>query len=227
MNENVDLLVLADAEDIPKEPVIEITKEKSFNRCLTCEYLGPDCSGPNLNAMTVERACEFLQLRRMQLHFSYQKVADLTNLSLVTVKRILTGKIKDPSFLSMQALTYVLISDPKGKYPCAMHLLSKETNQAIADCQAAQATLAQKEKEFERDLESERRKVSHLKEQIKFNEIQMNIKDKIIEDRASFMKNKDRYIFILALLLGLSLAVIFSAMIVDAMNSSIDFFWRK
>jgi transcriptional regulator with XRE-family HTH domain len=177
--------------------------------------------------MTVERACEFLQLRRMQLRFSYQKVADLTNLSIVTVKRILTGKIKDPSFLSMQALTYVLISDPKGKYPCAMHLLSKETNQAIVDCQTAQAALAQKEKEFERELDNERKKVSHLKEQIKFNETQISVMDKIIEDRASFMKNKDRYIFVLALLLGLSLAVIFGAMIVDALNSSIGFFWLK
>ena len=227
MEEKLRFLANNEDAEFPAEPiVIEVTEEKSFNKCLKCQFLSNGCSGPNMTAMSAERACEFLQLRRLLLRYTYKKTALLSNLSEPTVKRYLTNKIKDPSFLIIQALSHALVCDPDGKYPCPIHLFPDEAEQATTACKAAQEALAQKEKEFERELENERKKVSYLMEQIKFNETQMSAMDKIIEDRASFMKRKDRYIFVLALLLGLSLAVIFGAMIVDALDSSLGFFWQ-
>lgn len=230
MLENTNVLPIIDMDEPPEGSInIEVTKEKPFNKCLQCEYLGNGCSGPNLNAMSVERACEFLQIRRVQLGYSYQKTADLAVLSLVTVKRILTGKIKDPSFLSMQALTFALVADPEGKYPCAMEHFTEEAEQAVAACKVAQNELARVEKE----LAEEKEKVAYRDERIKsfqhqveFKEAQMVTKDNQLKERAEFIKTKDRAIAILSILLALALCVIITALIVDSINPDVGFFWR-
>ena len=229
MTDNSNVLNIFDADELQENLSIEVTTEKPFNKCLNCEYLGNGCSGPNLNAMSVERACEFLQIRRVQLGYSYQKTADLACLSLVTVKRILTGKIKDPSFLSMQALTFALVADPEGKYPCAMEQYTKEAEQAVAACKVAQDELARKEKE----LAEEKEKVAYREERIKayqhqieFKEAQMIAKDKQISERTQFMKTKDRAIAILSVLLFIALGIIITALIIDRLNYDVGFFWR-
>ena len=226
MEEKLRFLANNEDADFPSGPiVIEVTEEKSFNKCLKCQFLSNGCSGPNMTAMSAERVCEFLQLRRLLLRYTYKKTATLSNLSEITVKRYLTNKVKDPSFLVIQALSHALVCDLDGIYPCPIHLFPNEAEQATIACKAAQDALAQKEKEFELELDNERKKVSYLLEQIKFDETQMGVMDKIIDDRASFMKNKDRYIFVLAILLGLSLATILGTFVIDAMNPNLGFFW--
>ena len=96
-----------------------VTPDKPFNRCFTCPSFRNGCSGPNLFAMGCKRACEFLQMTRIFLGYSYQYVADGTKLSLATTKRALNGKVDDPSFFTLKALSDFLIGDPNGKFPCA------------------------------------------------------------------------------------------------------------
>lgn len=108
---------------IPEEEItvsFEVTDDKPFNQCFECRSFRNGCSGPNLFAMGVLRACEFLQLARIFLGYSYQNVADATELSLTTVKRILTGKVSDPSYYTLKVLNDYLLGDPNGKYPCAI-----------------------------------------------------------------------------------------------------------
>lgn len=107
----------------PEEEVdisFEVTADKPFNQCFECRSFRDGCSGPNLFAMGVERACEFLQMARVHQGFSYQTVADATTISIAQVKRIFTGKVSDPSFFSMKALSDFLLGDPQGKSPCAI-----------------------------------------------------------------------------------------------------------
>ena len=223
-NNNVFTILTAD-EDLQKPISTEVTEEKPFNKCFECAYLRNGCSGPNLSVMTVERACEFLQICRQRLGYSYQKVADLAMLSIITVKRILTGQIKDPGFMTMQALSYILVNDPKGKHPCAMHLITEETRNAVAACKEAQAALAHKDAEFEQSRINDRGKIEFLKEQVKFKETQMVEKDRLLHERYDFLRRKDRIIRMLAFLLAVCLAVIIGALIVDGMNPNIGFFW--
>lgn len=98
----------------------EITEKKPFNQCFECRSFRNGCSGPNLAVMGIARACEFLQSARIFLGYTYQQVADGTGVSLATVKRILTGKISNPDFFSMSAISKFLLGDPCGKYPCAI-----------------------------------------------------------------------------------------------------------
>ena len=214
MEEKLRFLANNEDAEFPAGPiVIEVTEEKSFNKCLKCQFLSNGCSGPNMTAMSAERACEFLQLRRLLLRYTYKKTAQLSNLSEPTVKRYLTNKIKDPSFLIIQALSYALVCDPQGKKPCPIHLFPNEIEQATVACQKAQDALAQKEKEFEQALEREQQKVDYLKEQVKFQEKQVLVKDKQLDERASYLRMKDRYIAILAALLGTAVIAIIALLV--------------
>lgn len=228
MTEKNNVLTIFPAEEDMQNPIsTEVTQEKPFNKCFECPYLRNGCSGPNLSVMTIERAAEFLQICRQQLGYSYQKVADLSMLSIITVKRILTGQIKDPGFLTMQALSFVLVSDQKGKHPCAMHLLGEETESAIAACKEAQAALAHKDAEFEMLRVNDREKIDFLKRQVEFKESQMLEKDRLLHERYEFMKRKDRIIVLLGLSLALCLLVIIGVLIVDKLNPDIGFFWVR
>ena len=107
---------------LPEENItisFEITDDKPFNKCFKCRAFRNGCSGPNLFAMGIDRACEFLQLARIFLGHSYQYVSDQTGISLATVKRILAGKIADPTYFTLKALSDFLLGDPNGKFPCA------------------------------------------------------------------------------------------------------------
>lgn len=226
MVDKSNVLTIIETGETPQDPIsTEVTREKPFNKCFECEYLRSGCSGPNLAVMTVERACEFLQICRQQMGYSYQKVADLSQLSVITVKRILTGQIKDPGFLTMQALSFVLVGDPSGKHPCAMHLFGEETKNAVAACKEAQNALARKDAEFEQLRLSDREKIDFLKKQVEFKETQMLEKDRLLHERYDFLKRKDRIMKMLAVLLAVCLAVIIGALVVDGLNPNIGFFW--
>lgn len=117
MEENKNLVY------IPEEEVtvsFEVTADKPFNKCFECRSFRNGCSGPNLPVMGIARACEFLQMARIFLNYSYQDVADGTGVSLATVKRILTGKVSNPDYFNMCAIIVFLLGDPNGKHPCAI-----------------------------------------------------------------------------------------------------------
>lgn len=98
----------------------EVTPDKPFNKCFLCPSFRNGCSGPNLMEMEFPRACEFLQLVRIFLKLSYQQTADGSGVSLSTTKRLLTGKLEDPSYYTMRAVCHFLVGDPNGKSPCSI-----------------------------------------------------------------------------------------------------------
>lgn len=243
MNENLTYLAANEDEEFPTgELTIEVTKEKSFNECLTCEYFRNGCSGPNLGATSVERVCEFLQLCRYQLRYTYQQVADLTQLSLVTVKRTLTGKNKDPGLATIQALSSVLVSDPHGKFPCAMHIVADKTEKTVSQCQRLQDIIDGMaedhkkeidaiEEKHKQELEDARtqneRYIKFLEDQVSFKEGQMLTKDKTLTDDYAFIRRKNRIIAALSIGLVITVLIIVGALIVDKLNSDIGFFWLE
>lgn len=108
---------------MPDENIVvslEVTAEQPFNKCFECHSFRNGCSGPNLSAMSVSQACEFLQLVRAFRDVTYQDISEASGVSLTTVKRILTGKVVDPSFYNISAISSYLMGDPKGNYPCAI-----------------------------------------------------------------------------------------------------------
>lgn len=239
MAENTNILAHIDDVEFPADALsIEVTKEKPFNQCFSCNYFRNGCSGPNLNIMTVERVCEFLQLCRIRLGYTYQTTADLCGLSLVTVKRTLAGNNKDPGWSTIQALSSVLVGDPKGKYPCALHIVEEQKEAATQECVRLQATLDAIKAEHAAEIETarvhDRRSIEFLQQQIAFKEEQMKTKDAQIMKRAAeqhelheFVKRKNRVIGMLSFALVVCLLLIITALVVDSVNPERGFFWME
>lgn len=181
--ENKNALVV-----VPEEENIVIsfavTDDKPFNKCFECRSFRNGCSGPNLFAMGIGRACEFLQLARVFLGHSYQDVSDGTGVSLATVKRTLTGKSGDPGYFTLKALSDFLLGDPNGKYPCAipdintsddslaqLQEATKELERAMADNQDYRAALdaihASYNMEMQTIREEAQKKIDYLVDQVR------------------------------------------------------------
>lgn len=213
MNENLKYLAANEDVEFPiGQMKIEVTEEKPFNRCFSCDYFRNGCSGPNLNIMTAERVCEFLQLCRIKLHYTYQKTADLSGLSLVTVKRTLTGKNKDPGYITIQALSSVLVADPDGKYPCALHIVGEEAEKAKVECDRLRGALDEARTEYTANIAALRSDDQHENEYLRQ---QIAFKDKEIENHATeqeelyeFVRRKNRVIGMLSFALAVCVIAI-------------------
>lgn len=239
MAEIINYLATHEDADFPTGAIhIEVTEEKPFNQCFSCDYFRNGCSGPNLNVMTVERACEFLQLCRIKAGYTYQATADLCGLSLVTVKRTLTDKNKDPSWSTIQALASVLVGDPKGKYPCALHIVEEQKKTVQQECEALQHALDTCREEHTLNIEAvranDRQSIEYLKQQVAFKEEQMRVKDEQIQKRAAeqhelheFVKRKNRVIGMLSFALAVCVLLIITALVIDSIDPSRGFFWME
>lgn len=106
-----------------------------------------------------------------------------------------------------------------------MYLVTDEEENEVArvNAELARANL---------QIADDRIKIDFLMEQVKFKQAQMVSKDaqlvekdKIITEDYRFFRRKNRVIVILAVLLGISLAVIILALVIDSINQSVGFFW--
>ena len=210
-------------------------EEKPYNLCLNCVHIGKNCDGPNFLAMSMERWCEWCRLRKEYLGWTNTHVAELAEISKISVDRIMSGNVKDLRNTTMQAVTKALVNGTWGKYPCATAAISeKETvyvdnptlvekaENAISQCNRLQAAIDRLNADHRADLEAQRaadqRKIDFLKEQV-------NIKDRQLVERHDFLKRKDRTIALLAALLGITVLVILAALVIDHFNPDLGFFW--
>jgi len=192
----------------------KMLEEKPYNKCIICLHIGVRCDGPNFLAMTMERWCEWCKLRKEYLGWTNADLVEKSGVAKTSIERILSKNCTDLKVSTMQMVTKALVNGSWGQYPCAM---ADDPNDPamVMECQRLQEK-----------LEDSNKKVDFLKEQVKFKENQMLQKDKLLEERADYLRTKDKYIARLATALIVSLAVIIVALIADRLNPSIGFFWR-
>lgn len=208
-------------------------EEKPYNRCVDCEYIGVKCDGPNFLAMDILRLCEWCRLRKDYLHSKDAKwtnayIAEAAGVSKKTVDRFFAGDIDDPKIISIASIIKVLVNGTWGQYPCAMAAMAEKEevyvdNPAIVEqCRHLQESLDALAISHKREIveirEYEHGRIEYLKEQ-------MNAKDKLLQERYDFLKRKDKWIAILASSLAVALLLIFAALVMDAMNPDMGFFW--
>ena len=210
-------------------------EEKPYNLCLNCAHIGKRCDGPNFLAMDTDRWCEWCKLRKDYLGWTNATVADMAGISKVSVDRVMSGNVKDLRISTMQAITKALVNGTWGQYPCAMSEASEpetvyvDNPEMASKCESLKESLTKQAEEHKAALESIRKDTERMKEfyekEIDFKDGQMLQKDKQLNERAAFMRQKDRYIAILATSLAIALLVIIAALVVDRLNSNIGFFW--
>ena len=70
-------------------------RENPYLKCITYEFLGKSCDGPNFLAMTTDQFCEWCKLRKEYLGWTNSKIADLAEISKISVDRVISGNAKD------------------------------------------------------------------------------------------------------------------------------------
>ena len=196
-------------------------EEKPYNQCLSCIHIGKKCDGPNFLAMTTERWCEWVRLRKEYLDWTNAQIAEQAEVSKVSVDRIMSGNIKDIRTTTMQAVTKALVNGSWGQYPCALAAIetTTETDNSVLinECENLRKALANEQ-------DSSKRKVDFLKEQVSFIEKQLEAKDEQLHERYNFIKRKDRIITILSVILGVLVTAVIGVLIFDLMNGHFGYF---
>lgn len=192
-------------------------EEKPYNQCLSCIHIGKKCDGPNFLAMTTERWCEWVRLRKEHLDWTNAKIAELAEVSKVSVDRIMAGNIKDLRTSTMQAVTKALVNGSWGQYPCALAAIMQEGESdhavLVNECEHLRHELRAAQ-------DQEQQKVAFLKQQIEFKEQQLREKDDMLRDRRAYIRRKDLVITIMTIILGL-IVLLF---IIDAFNANFGYF---
>ncbi len=186
---------------------VKSIEEKPYNACLNCAHIGKNCDGPNFLAMSVDRWCEWCRLRKEYLGWTNAHVAELAEISKISVDRVMSANVKDLRISTMQAITRVLVNGTWGQHPCAMSsmdegqivyvdnpVLIEKAESASRECQQIKAVL-------DSTKEDDQRKIDYLKEQVQFKEDQMKAKDQLIAERCDFLKRKDKAIKMLSIFL--------------------------
>lgn len=217
-------------------------EEKPYNMCLDCSHIGKHCDGPNFLAMDTDRWCEWCRLRKEYLGWTNAHVAELAEISKISVDRVMSGNVKDLRISTMQAITKALVNGSWGQYPCAMmeqaetqtvyidnpDLIAK-AEKAEKECERLKAALDSMSSEHKTDIiaahSDDQKKIDFLKERIKFLDEQIRTKDKLLDERRDFLTLKDKYIRRLATLLIIAVSIIILALVIDRLNSDIGFLW--
>ena len=194
--------------------------EKPYNMCINCDHLGNACDGPNFLAMSTERWCEWCRIRKEYLELTNADIAETSGVSLVSVGRIMSGAAKDVRLTTMQAITKVLVNGTWGTHPCAMKALPPEViyqdrPEVLAECKNLQEQHAEDE-----------RKIAFLRKQLEIKDTQIMEKDLQLKDRAEFIRHRDKAAVVLGVLLGIAVLIIIAALVIDAANPNVGFFWR-
>lgn len=200
--------------------------EKPYNVCIECTHIGKNCDGPNFLAMSTERWCEWCHLRKEYLEWTNAHIADAAGVSDVSVARIMSGNVKDIRVTTMQAVTRALVNGSWGQYPCAMAAEDENEPDAnpviIEQCHRLEATIDAMKAEHKAELSELRTydegRLNYLKEQMKN-------KDTLLLERFALIKQRDRVILVLSILLGVSVLVIITALVMDILNPNMGFFW--
>lgn len=201
-----------------------------YEKCLSCEQLGKTCDGPNLLAMeTVDLGLWCNELRKD----SYEKIAAETELGKTTVSDFLKGKHEDCNMRTARTIAKYVTRGKWDDNPCG--------NLTTAE----RAAYEEKIRQFEADIAWRDDKITHLTQQKTDMQTlitntnkrhdeenarhaeELKLLHKQLDDRYYFLKRKDKVIVILSVLLGLSVATIIAALIIDRLNNDMGFFWLE
>lgn len=179
-----------------------------YNECLSCPKLGKTCDGPNFVAMNAHELLEWCKARKHILGLSNKELGLIANTPKGTIDRLFAGEHYDLKYETMRPLVRALVGGEIGDNPCHVPLDGEKLEQAEEENKRLLEQIKQIEQKHEDEIDE--LKDEH-KEDVRFLRGQV--------------KSKNNAIIILAILLGITLILIISALAVDYINRSIGLFW--
>ena len=187
-----------------------------YEKCLTCVDLGTACDGPNFLAMDTTEMGQWCNHKRKQVAgMTYDKIAAETGISKSAVHGFLTGAHADYRVETIRPIVKLITGGKWDDNACG--------------------NLSNSEKaKYEENIR-------HLNSEINWREDKINLlhtenttlqehihdTSRLLKERYDFLKRKDKAIALLGVLLFISVALIIGALVVDALNPNIGFFWLQ
>lgn len=197
-----------------------------YEKCLTCPEIGVTCDGPNFVAMSAQELLAWCKARKAHLKLSNQKIADLAGMPKGTIDRLFAGEHMDIRWETVRPLVRALMGGAWNDNPCP-----DAPENVGAAAQAEIEGLRQQIKQLEHEIAWHEDKQKMLqKDNDSLQMLVTNTNARLTKDKdflRSQITSKNRTIAILAVLFGVSLAVILAALIVDRLNPEVGFFWLR
>lgn len=191
-----------------------------YEKCLTCKQLGTACDGPNLLLMDAKELGQWCdELRKKRPGATYDKTAAETKVSKTAVYSFLTGAHADCRLETARPIAGWLIGGSCEGNPCG-----NVTN-------SEKAAYDERIRQLEDGIRWRDDKIQHLQhncdsmQTLITNTNRRNTQDN--EFLRGQIKGKNKAIGILSTLLGIALAVIIAALVVDRLNPDMGFFWLR
>lgn len=169
--------------------------------------------------------------------YTLQRIQDMVldaggSLSMSTVKKVFSEGSENLNFRyedSVKPIADVLLrihqpektDEPEVE---ALRQIVLLKNAILDETREELARTKEREAEIKADAQG---KIDYLKNRVEYLQGRLDRADKLIDERKAFILRKDRIISILSLLLAICLLVIIAALIVDAYNPDIGFFWLE
>lgn len=176
-----------------------------YEKCVKCPKVGVTCEGPHFFTMPAEELLDWCKERKKFLKLSNEKLSELTYMQKGniltgvpkgTIDRLFSGEHLDFKYETMRPIIKVLAGGEFVEAPCP-----EEPNN-FADENICR--LEEENARLKEHLVDEQEKTSFFKEQYSF---------------------RGKAIIALTAFLGISILLIFAALIIDLANHDVGFFW--
>ena len=167
-----------------------------YEKCVKCPKVGISCEGPHFFTMSAAGLLEWCKERKKFLKISNEKLAELSGIPKGTIDRLFSGEHLDFKFETVRPIIKVLAGGEFVEAPCP-----EEPNN-FADENICR--LEEENARLKEHLVDEQEKTSFFKEQYSF---------------------RGKAIIALTTFLGISILLIFAALIIDLANHDVGFFW--
>lgn len=177
-----------------------------YEKCIKCSKLGVTCEGPHFFTMSAEELLEWCKERKKFLNLSNEKLSELSYIQKGnipngvpkgTIDRLFSGEHQDFKYETGRPLIKVLAGGEFVEAPCP------EDPNCFADERISM--LEEENAKLKERLADEQEKASFFKEQYSF---------------------RGKAIITLTAFLGMSILLIFAALIIDLSSHDLGFFWR-
>lgn len=180
-----------------------------YEQCLTCKQLGDTCDGANFLAMETAELAQWCNERRKKIPgLTYDKIAAETGVSKSAVYGFLTGAHTDYRLETIRPILKICVGGNWDNNPCG--------NIDTSERAAYEAKIQQ----LENELKHEKEKNTKDEKEVKFLVKQLELTQKQSSGRRIA-------IIVLGVALGITLALIIAALIVDRLNPDAGYFWLR
>ena len=176
-----------------------------YEKCLNCEKLGTSCNCMSFVKMSSHEIIEWCKKKKTLLHITNEALANMSGVPVGTINRIFAGKGSDYYYETLRPIIKALVSGDWAEDNCPNIEETEEIKERSKDIIAR--------------LEQER---DFLKQEI------INVRQQAQKEIALLMpllRFRKHTIIVLGSLLGVALALILTALIIDSLNPNVGFFF--